>query len=85
VVVYTFSQMPLPSHISCEERARLLLDYKREIETYSTVVADLTRLIRVITFEDYYKLFRTADLARKRSEVARQHFENHVAYHECHF
>ena len=85
MVVYTFFEMPLPSQISCEERARLLLDYKRETEIYSTAVNDLTRLIRVVIFEDYSKLFRMADLALKRSEVARRHFENHVADHECHF
>jgi hypothetical protein len=75
--------MPLPSQISCEERVRLLLDYKRETEIYSTVVADLTRLIRLVTVEDYDKLFRTADLGHLLKTDRKKICNVHAATPRC--
>ena len=67
----------------CDERNRLLLEYRTATERYSAAVAELTRKMGISSFDDYRELHQAAETARTRSIEARDRVERHGDEHHC--
>lgn len=68
---------------SCEEKQRLLLEYERSIEMYSSAVSELARQTGIISQEEYTQLHWDAEVNRQISAAVRSRLERHVAQHGC--
>ena len=67
----------------CDEKNRLVLEYRTTTESYSTAVAELSRRIGVGSLDDQRKLHEAAEAARARSNEARDRLARHIAGHHC--
>lgn len=67
----------------CIEKARLLQEYQESTQVYATAVDDLNRRIGIVQFEEYQKLNRAADRARRKSEDSRDRLARHIAEDRC--
>ena len=67
----------------CDEKDKLLGEYRTAMEVYSTAVAELTRRIGISSREDYLKLHQAAESARLRSNEALARLESHFDQHRC--
>jgi len=72
-----------PQKESCEEKTRLLLEYQRTTEVYSTAVGDVAKNIGVVSKSEYERLHQAAEEARHESFAARERLDRHVAEHHC--
>jgi hypothetical protein len=69
--------------VSCEEKARLLTEYKAATSAFSEAVKGLHRKIGTCPKEEYKRLERIANEARVKSEQARLALEQHISTHRC--
>ncbi len=69
--------------MSCEEKARLALEYDDATSKFSEAVGELRRRMGTSLKDDYDRLQRASDEARVRSEHARLALEQHIAAHRC--
>jgi hypothetical protein len=67
----------------CEEKERLMSEYREATERFSAAVTHLQRKMGTSSLTDYQRLQRIADEARLKSEQARLALEGHVATHQC--
>jgi hypothetical protein len=67
----------------CDERNRLLLEYRAATERYSAAVAELTRNIGISSLDEYLKLHQAGETARACSNEARERVAHHIAGHHC--
>ena len=67
----------------CEEKSRLVLEYRAATQLYATAVAELSRRIGIGSLDDYRKLHDAAEAARTRSNEAGDRLARHVAEHHC--
>src|SRR6516162_3471636 len=67
----------------CDEKNRLVLEYRTTTESYSTAVSELSRRIGVGSLDDQRKLHEAAEAARARSNEARDRLARHIAEHHC--
>jgi len=73
----------VPSPQPCEEKSRLLQEYQRTTELYSSAVAELARKIGIVPRQKYQRLHEAAEKARFASADARDRMERHVFQHRC--
>jgi hypothetical protein len=69
--------------VNCEEKTRLLTEYKAATSAFSEAVKELHRRIGTSPTEEYKRLERIANEARVKSEQARLALEQHIAAHRC--
>ena len=67
----------------CDERDRLLFEYRSATEQFSAAVAELSGRIGITSLDDYLKLHEAAETARMRSNEARECVERHILEHHC--
>jgi hypothetical protein len=67
----------------CDERNRLLIEYRTATERYSTAVAELSRRIGTSSLDDYLRLHEAAETTRACSNEARDRIAHHIAEHHC--
>ena len=67
----------------CDEKSRLVLEYRYATELYSTAVAELSRRIGIGSLDDYRALHEAAEAARARSNEAHDRLARHIAEHHC--
>ena len=67
----------------CEEKSRLVLEYRAATELYSKAVAELSRRIGIGSLDDYRKLEEAGETARTGSNEARDRLVRHIAGHRC--
>ena len=67
----------------CDERNRLLSEYRAATERYSAAVAELTHRIGISSIDDYQKLHAAAEAALASSNEARDRVAHHLAEHHC--
>lgn len=67
----------------CEEKERLMYEYREATVRFSAAVTHLQRIMGTSSLTDYQRLQRIADEARLKSEQARLALEGHVATHQC--
>ena len=67
----------------CDEKDRLLLEYRKVTDLYSAAVAELSRRICITSLDDYLQLHQAAERARMRSNEARDRVAQHLAEHHC--
>jgi hypothetical protein len=69
--------------VNCEEKTRLLTEYKAATSAFSEAVKELHGKIGTSPKEEYQRLERIANEARVKSEQARLTLEQHSASHHC--
>jgi hypothetical protein len=69
--------------MACEEKTRLVAEYKTATNKFAATVTDLQRKMGTSPKADYDRLQRVTDEARVKSEQARLALEQHVASHGC--
>jgi hypothetical protein len=67
----------------CEEKTRLVLEYRAATGLYSAAVAELSRRIGTGSLDDYRKLHEATEAARRRSNEAHDRLARHIAEHHC--
>lgn len=67
----------------CDEKDRLLSEYRGATERYLTAVAELSRRIGVSSLDDYSKLHHGAEAGRLRSIETLDRLERHITEHLC--
>ena len=70
--------MSLPT---CEERLRLLLEYQRLTQAYSTTIGYM--VVTGISQAEYERLCLAIEKARQDSVDARKRLDRHIAEHGC--
>jgi hypothetical protein len=69
--------------VSCEEKARLTMEYDTATSKFSATVSELRLRMGTSPKDEYRRLERTSNEARVRSEQARLALEEHIAAHRC--
>jgi hypothetical protein len=69
--------------MNCEEKTRLLMEYKATTAAFSEAVKELHAKIGTSPKEEYERLERIVNKARWKSEQARLALEAHNAAHRC--
>jgi hypothetical protein len=69
--------------MSCEEKARLAMEYEATTSAFCEAVTELNRKIGTSPKEEYRRLERISTEARVKSEQARLALEQHIASHRC--
>ena len=69
--------------MSCEEKARLAMEYDASTSKFSEAVGKLRRKMGTSLKDEYDRLERASNEARVRSEQARLALEQHIAAHRC--
>jgi hypothetical protein len=69
--------------VSCEEKARLAMEYETATSKFSEAVGELRRKMGTSPKDEYDRLERASNEARVRSEQARLALEQHTAAHRC--
>ncbi len=69
--------------MSCQEKNRLLGEYKAATLSFSAAVIELRRRMGTSPKEEYKRLAQISTKARMKSEQARQALEQHIAAHGC--
>jgi ATP-dependent helicase YprA (DUF1998 family) len=69
--------------MSCEEKTRLLVEYRAATSAFSEAVKEIRRMIGTSPKAEYERLERIANEARVKSEQARLALEAHNAAHRC--
>jgi hypothetical protein len=73
----------VPSHNSCEEKARLVEEYNAATVGFSKAVKQLHRRIGTSPKEEYKRLVQVSNEARVQSDQVRLALERHIAIHGC--
>jgi hypothetical protein len=68
---------------SCLTKTTLLVAWQKAASDYARAVAELSRQIAISPKEEYVKLSRAAEDARKRSRQAQTTLQAHIADHGC--
>ena len=68
---------------SCPAKTALMAAWQSAAETYSKVVAELSRRIGTLPKAEYEKLRRAAENARHRSMEAQAELQSHIEEHGC--
>jgi hypothetical protein len=69
--------------VSCEEKARLTMEYDAATSKFSAAVSELHLRMGTSPKDEYDRLERASNEARVRSEQARLGLEQHIAAHRC--
>jgi hypothetical protein len=69
--------------MSCEEKARLAMEYEMATSKFSDAVRELRQRMGTSPKGEYDRLERVSSEARVRSEQARLTLEQHIAAHRC--
>jgi hypothetical protein len=69
--------------VICEEKNRLVREYKEATVVFSEAVKELRRRMGTSPKEEYKRVQRIATEARLKSEQARFSVEHHIATHGC--
>lgn len=70
--------------MSCEEKSRLLMEYKAAMSGFSEAVKEMRQRIATRSpKEEHKRLEQTANEAHARSEQARLALEQHISTHRC--
>jgi hypothetical protein len=69
--------------VICEEKNRLVREYKEATAAFSEAVKELRRRMGTSPKEEYKHLQRIADEARVKSEQTRFFLEQHIDTHGC--
>ena len=65
----------------CNERTRLLLEYRTATEVHSAAVAELTRRIGTSSVDGYRALSQAVETTRTSLNEARDRLAHHIAEH----
>jgi hypothetical protein len=69
--------------VICEEKKRLVREYKEATVAFSEAVKELRRRMGISSKEEYKHLQRIANEARLKSEQTRFSLEQHIDTHGC--
>ncbi len=69
--------------MSCEEKARLTMEYDSATSRFSAAVSELHLRMGTSTKDEYRRLERASNEARVISEQVRLALEQHIASHRC--
>jgi len=67
----------------CAKKTRLLQDYLEATQAYAAALAEFNKRLANVLTEDYSKLNRIVDRARRQSEDARDRLARHIAEDHC--
>ena len=67
----------------CDEKNRLLTEYRTAARQYSDAVSELTRKIGTSSKDEYLRLHQAVEAARLRADEVRIHLERHFVQHHC--
>jgi hypothetical protein len=68
---------------ACSVKLRLMHLYDAALAEYSRTVSFLYQRMGTLTKRDYHEISDFTEVARLRSEKARQDLENHASEHGC--
>jgi hypothetical protein len=72
-----------PTPVPCQEKARLLEEFRESLRLYGLTVSALTSARPSATKMEYEGLKGSSDQARRRSEEARLALDRHIKEHGC--
>jgi hypothetical protein len=72
-----------PTGPLCAVKIRLLQEYLEATQMYAVVLGEFNRRLAAAPTEDYSKLNRMVDKARRQSEEARDRLAQHIAEDHC--
>lgn len=67
----------------CDEKARLLQDYRKATDTYSAAVRSLAQTVGNASKQQYERLSKETEKARHAANDARGLLDFHVSQHGC--
>ena len=67
----------------CPEKLRLMEEYQAATAEFSRTLKVLNQKIGVLSGQEYEKIRKFTEQARKRSEAARQALDRHIREHGC--
>jgi hypothetical protein len=73
--------MPSAAEPRCQEKLRLLVEYQRLTQEYSSAIGNMVK--RGISKSEYDRLSSETDKARDRSIAARRRLAAHIVEHGC--
>jgi hypothetical protein len=70
-------------YMHCEVKAALTGAFQKAVRAYSEAVAELSRAVGTVLYEDYELIQRKVAAVRRISEEARNRLHDHEKQHNC--